>query len=220
MSNEFDIVYLIDATGSMGSEINAAKKQVVNILNELQSKYPAINFNFGAIFYRDKIDSPSDKNDFFPLTDNMENLRSQIGTVRAYGGGDGPEDWVEGYKLATNNISWREGSKLIIHIADAGAHGVEFSSGDRHPEQGPLLPPYIKKCVEKKIKIIGFKIGSSPSNSFNKIKQIYDIYKSKVKDDGQLFEIYNFKRGSTEEVSKHFKDLVIKAAVVAAPKVK
>ena len=72
----------------------------------------------------------------------------------------------------------------------------------------------------KKIKIIGFKIGSSPSNSFNKIKQIYDMHKSKVKDDGQLFEIYNFKRGSTEEVSKHFKDLVIKAAVVAAPKVK
>ena len=220
ISNEFDIVYLIDATGSMGSEINAAKDQVINILNELQSKYPAINFNFGAVFYRDKIDSPTDKNDFFPLTDNMETLRSQISTVRAYGGGDGPEDWVEGYKLATNNIAWREGTKLIIHIADDGAHGTEFSSGDRHPEQGPLLPPYIKKCVEKNIKIIGFKIGSSPSNSFNKIKQIYDEYKSTIKVEGQLFDIYDFKRGSTEEVSKHFKDLVIKAAVVAAPKFK
>ena len=209
MSNEFDIVYLIDATGSMGSEINAAKEQVINILKVLQDKYPAINFNFGAIFYRDKIDSPSDKNDYFPLTDNMETLRSQIATVSAYGGGDGPEDWVEGYKLATNNIAWREGTKLIIHIAD-----------DRHPEQGPLLPPYIKKCVEKNIKIIGFKIGSSPSNSFDKIKQIYDEHKSTIKDNGLLFNIYDFKRGSTEEVSNNFKDLVIKAAVVAAPKFK
>ena len=220
ISNEFDIVYLIDATGSMGSEINAAKEQVINILKELQGKYPAINFNFGAIFYRDKIDSPSDKNDFFPLTDNMETLKSQISTVSAYGGGDGPEDWVEGYKLATNNISWREGTRLIIHIADAGAHGTEFSSGDRHPEQGPLLPPYIKKCADKKIKIIGFKIGSSPSKSFDKIKQIYEEHKAIIKDDTLLFDIYDFRRGSTEEVSNHFKDLVIKAAVVAASKSK
>ena len=148
----------------------------------------------------------------------MENLKSQIATVRAYGGGDGPEDWVEGYKLATNNIAWREGTKLIIHIADDGAHGTEFSSGDGHPEQGPLLPPYIKKCVDKNIKIIGFKIGSSPENSFKKIKQIYDDYNLTSKNNG-LFDIYDFKRGSTEEVSMHFKDLVVKAAVVAAPKI-
>ena len=48
----------------------------------------------------------------------MENLRSQIETVKATGE---EEDWVAGYKLATNNIAWREGTKLIIHIADAGA---------------------------------------------------------------------------------------------------
>lgn len=113
----------------MTSEINAAKEQVINVLKELQSKYPTINLIFRAI---------------------------------------------EGYKLATNNISWREGSKLIIHIADAGAHGVDFSDGDKHLEQGPLLPPYIKKCVDKNIKIIGFRIGSSLVKSFNKLKQIYD----------------------------------------------
>ena len=66
----------------------------------------------------DKIDSPLDDNTLFPLTDNMENLRSQIETVKATGE---EEDWVAGYKLATNNIAWREGTKLVIHIADAGA---------------------------------------------------------------------------------------------------
>lgn len=47
-----DIIYLIDATGSMTSEINAAKEQVINVLKELQSKYPTINLIFRAIFYR------------------------------------------------------------------------------------------------------------------------------------------------------------------------
>ena len=136
MSNEFDIVYLIDTVGSMVGKINASKDQVIDIFKELQSKYPEINFNFCSIFYRDKIDSPSDKNDFFLLTDKMENLKSQLPLSEAYWDGDGHEDWVEGYKLTMNNIAWREGTKLIIHIADDSIHGTEFSSGDGHPEQG------------------------------------------------------------------------------------
>ena len=83
--NKFDIVYLIDATGSMEEEINSVKEQDINILKDLKDKFPDINFNFGAIFYRDKIDSPSDKNNFFSLTDNIETLREQISTVNAYG---------------------------------------------------------------------------------------------------------------------------------------
>ena len=30
-----------------------------------------MNYNFESVFYRDKIDSSSDKNDYFSLTDNM-----------------------------------------------------------------------------------------------------------------------------------------------------
>lgn len=43
------------------------------------------------------------------------------------------------------------------------------------------------------------------------------LNKLTVKDEGQLFDIYEFKGKSTEEISKHFKNLVIKAAVVADP---
>ena len=71
MGNEIDIVYLIDAIETLEGEINAAKNQVIIILKELQSKYLEINYNFGVMFYSDKIDTPSDKNDFCPLI-NME----------------------------------------------------------------------------------------------------------------------------------------------------
>ena len=39
-------------------------------------KYKEYNFTFGAVFYRDKIDYTRDKNDFYPLTDNLEKLKS------------------------------------------------------------------------------------------------------------------------------------------------
>ena len=49
-------------------------------------------------------------------------------------------------------MKWRGGIKLIIHIADAGAHGEEFSINDRYPDQGLLLPPLIQECAKKNIK--------------------------------------------------------------------
>ena len=212
LNKEVDIVYLIDATGSMGKEINAAKEYVIQIFKELKEKYVDYNFLFGAVFYRDKIDCEGEKNEYFPLTNDMEDLKKKISTIKASGGGDIPEDWVEGYKLALNNMNWRKGIKLIIHIADAGAHGEEFSKGDTHPEQGPLLCPLIKECAQKNINIIGFKISETPRRSFEKINEIYNDYKLLNKDNGQFIEIYNFDRKDSKAVSENFHKLVIEAA--------
>ena len=215
INNEVDIIYLIDATGSMGGEIKAANDYVMNIFEELKKKYKDYDFNFGAVFYRDKIDCKNDKNEYFPLTNNMEELKKNISTVKAYGGGDIPEDWVEGYHLALNNIKWRNGINLIIHIADAGAHGKEFSKGDKYNDEGPKLISLIEKCAQNNINIIGFRIGKYPRQSFEKISEIYDNYKISNKDKGQFIEIYEFDRGKGEGeqdvISKNFQKLVIEA---------
>ena len=205
-----DIVYLMDATGSMGKEIDAAKKKVKDILDELKEKFKDLNldFKFGAVFYRDKIDSKDDKNEFFPLTDDMDKLKVFISKIKPYGGGDAPEDWVEGYNLALNKIEWRDGLKLIIHIADAGAHGEEFSRGDKYKDQGPLLCEEIKKCVEKNINIIGFIITKKPQQSFEKMKEVYEEHKLNVKNNGQFIDLYNFNR---ERALEDFYNLVLEA---------
>ena len=212
LNKEVDIVYLIDATGSMGYEINAAKEYCIHIFKELKNKYDDYNFLFGAVFYRDKIDCEGEKDEYFPLTDKMEDLKHKISTIKAYGGGDTPEDWVGGYKIALNNMKWRKGIKLIIHIADAGAHGEEFSKGDKYPEQGPLLLPLIKECAQKNINIIGFKISETPKRSFEKMTEIYNDYKLTNKDNGQFIEIYDFDRKDSKAVSENFHKLVIEAA--------
>ena len=106
--------------------------------------------------------------------------------------------------------------KLIIHIADAGAHGEEFSMGDRHPEQGDLLYPKIEQCVEENISIIGFKINSHPKQSFKKIKEIYEDYKNNnnIKDNGQFIEIYDFirEKDNQKAISENYNRLVMRAA--------
>ena len=118
--------------------------------------------------------------------------------------------------MALNKMGWRDnGIKLIIHIADAGAHGKEFSKGDKYNEEGPKLISLIEKCAQNNINIIGFRIGEYPRQSFEKISEIYDNYKISNKDKGQFIEIYEFDRGKgkgeQDVISKNFQKLVIEA---------
>ena len=61
-----------------------------------------------------------------------------------------PEDWVGAYKIANEKISWRNGIKIIIHLAAAGAHGKLFTRNDKYPEEEKKLINELEKCVEKK----------------------------------------------------------------------
>lgn len=211
-NGEFDIVYMIDATGSMGNYIKAAKDQCINISNELQKKFTDYKIRFGGVFYRDPIDCSNEKNEIIDLTDDVLSLKYFISCVKAVGGGDEAEDWAGGYDLAINQIQWRNGIKLIIHICDADGHGKEFTKAeDNHPLDGVKIPPLIKKCVEKQIKVIGFNINKGANTSFSEFKKIYD---SIDKNRRGLYKFQDFQE--TENLAETFKESVVEAATFAA----
>ena len=184
-NNDFDIVFLVDATGSMSSYIIAAKEETKNIADELRKLYPEKMFQYGYIFYRDPIDSKNDTHDVIDLTDNVNSLPEQINVISATGGGDIPEDWVGAYKLANEKISWRNGIKVIIHLADAGAHGKLFTKSDKYPEEEEKLIYELDRCAEKGIKIFGYVIRDDAQNSFNECANIY-------RKKGGSYEILQF----------------------------
>ena len=137
---------MIDGTGSMQYLINA----VIDVCNDLAIKCKANSadndFKFGAIIYRDeavgKIYHETTRNDyhkvytsnfteFLNLNSNIQRLKEFLQNISPKGGGnDGPEDWVSGYQRMSK-LSWRPYSeKMVIHIADAPAHGKPFHNGN------------------------------------------------------------------------------------------
>ena len=209
---QFDIVYMIDATGSMGNYLKAAKDQCINISNELQKKFIDYKIQFGGVFYRDPIDCPKEKNEMIDLSDDVFSLRFFISCLKAVGGGDEAEDWAGGYDLAINKINWRNGIKLIIHICDADGHGKEFTNKeDNHPDDGIKYPPLLQKCVEKQIKVIGFNINKGANTSFSEFKKIYDKID---KNRRGLYKFQDFKE--SENLAETFKESVVEAATFAA----
>ena len=184
-NKDFDLLFLVDATGSMGSYIISAKEETKNISKELRRLYPDRNFKYGYIFYRDPIDEHSDIHEVIDLTDNVNSIPEKIATVRATGGGDFPEDWAGAYKLVNEKISWRDGEKVIIHLADAGAHGKLFTLNDKYPNEEEKLIQELEKCALKKINIFGYVIEEDARNSFNECSKIY-------RNKGGFFEVSDF----------------------------
>lgn len=75
----------------------------------------------------------------------MADLHNFIARSNATGGGDAAEDVAGGLKKALS-LAWKGDTRIIIHIADAPAHGSEYNGGCNDNYPGPqdpdrMLPP-------------------------------------------------------------------------------
>ena len=133
---QLDLVFTMDCTGSMGSYIAAAKQNIESIVDKLAAQ-EKIDLRFGLVAYRDH--PPQDQTYVtrtFAFCASVEEMRANLSTLSAQGGGDGPEAVEAGLK-DTLEMPWRPAAtKVCILIADAPPHGLG-ESNDGFPEGAP-----------------------------------------------------------------------------------
>jgi len=133
---QLDLVFTLDCTGSMGSYIQSAKKNIETIVAKLEQS-EGYDLRFALVAYRDH--PPQDQTYVtkpFAFTSDLSQMKSNLGTLSAQGGGDGPEAVGAALK-ATLEQDWRErATKVAILIADAPPHGLG-ESGDGFPNGAP-----------------------------------------------------------------------------------
>ena len=124
--NYLDVVFAIDATGSMKNDIETLKKELLPAL--LKQFEGAESVRFGLLFYRDYGDSFNYKGlpvRFFGFTDNLNTFDKNLNSIRIVGteGGDIPEAVYEAIYASTEYYNWRLGvNRRIILIGDAEPH--------------------------------------------------------------------------------------------------
>ncbi|HET8842466.1 MAG TPA: VWA domain-containing protein [Ktedonobacteraceae bacterium] len=122
--NAVDLAFVVDTTGSMGSLISAAQRQMVTMLQEL-TRAAEINLWLGVVEYRDHPPQDTMVYRVHAFTDNMEKAQKTIMKLSAAGGGDGPESVLDGITAACQELSWwKHSRRLIILVGDAPPHGV------------------------------------------------------------------------------------------------
>lgn len=129
-----DLVFVQDCTGSQGSYISSATKNVQLICEnifqsgKLQSRE---DLRVGLVAYRDH--PPQDHTYVtrnFGFSSDIDKVHRDLSSLYASGGGDGPEAVTAALAEALK-MSWNErASKMIVLIADAPPHGIgEYGDG-------------------------------------------------------------------------------------------
>lgn len=192
-----DIVFILDATGSMAKTIQAARDKVEDLAFDLHIHNRRGDFNYGCICYRDPVDVATDVHQVFNLCANAEELGTWLEDIKVYGGGDGPEDFVGALEKLFNEIKWRTGGnnrRAVIWIADAPAHGRRYCGRENHQEEEPKLEPLIVKLAKDGYYFVGLSINGGADRSFREMKNIYDAA------GGKSFTMESFKPDPGAEV--------------------
>lgn len=131
--NNLDLVFAIDATGSMKNDLDKLKTDMQPLLAELFGESPGTRV--GLLFYRDYGDTFKYMDlpvKLFPFTSNFTSFSKNLNSIRIYGkeGGDIPEAVYEAMFASCEFYAWRTtAQKKIILIGDAEPHPTPRGSG-------------------------------------------------------------------------------------------
>lgn len=115
-----DLMLVIDATGSMGDEMNYLKVELDSIVAGLKERHPDLDLRLGLIVYRDTGDEFVVRQ--FAFTGNVPAVQTLLSKQSANGGGDYPEA-VDQAMAAAVGAAWRDdAAKALVLVADAPPH--------------------------------------------------------------------------------------------------
>jgi hypothetical protein len=117
-----DVAFTVDATGSMGDEMNYLKTELNDVVARVKEDNPGVSVRIGLVFYRDQGDAYVVRS--FPFTDDINEALKNINDQYAAGGGDYPEAVHSGLATAIDGLDWsvEARSKLNFLILDAPPH--------------------------------------------------------------------------------------------------
>jgi Mg-chelatase subunit ChlD len=145
-----DLVFLIDATGSMADEIGRLKATLRTIASEVAQLPSRPDTCFGLVAYRDKGDAFLLRSHDF--TNDLSAFQGVLNALQAEGGGDYPEAMNEALHETVHSLSWRGtgATRMVVLLADAPPH---LDYGDPQYDDDMLA------ALGKGIKVFG--VGAS-----------------------------------------------------------
>ncbi|WP_313495925.1 VWA domain-containing protein [Stenotrophomonas sp.] len=119
---KLDLVFMVDATGSMADEIDKLRDSLQGIVRDIAQLPSNPDICLGLVTYRDRGDEYFVRG--WDLSNNVAGFQKVLDGVRANGGGDYPEAMNEAFDHAVQAMNWRGASttRLLVSLADAPPH--------------------------------------------------------------------------------------------------
>lgn len=142
-----DMVFCIDATGSMGGVIDMVKRNALNFYNDVvtamaEKKKTIDELRVKIVAFRDYKADGEDAmmvTDFFSLPASTPDFEKCVHSIEAFGGGDDPEDGLEAlaYSIKSDwNTAGMKKRQVIVVWTDADTHELGFGSTEPNYPNG------------------------------------------------------------------------------------
>ncbi len=173
-----ELVFCLDATGSMSGLIRTAKEKIWEIVSVMSQTNPTPKIKLGFIFYRDITDEFITKT--YPLTENIDSVYSQLLLIEAQGGGDTPESVNQALNEAVQTMNWSESAytyRTIFLVGDCPPH-MDY-------QQDVKYETSCKIATKKQIIINTIKLGVSCTDAIMHFQNIASMSKGEYIALGQ-----------------------------------
>jgi uncharacterized protein YegL len=119
---QLDVLFLLDATGSMSDEIQQLQDNLLAISSQIDALPQNIDTRYGLIAYRDIGDAYVTRR--YAFTPDVQEFQQTLNQVQAGGGGDMPESLNQGFYEGVHEMAWRgdDTIQLVFLVADAPPH--------------------------------------------------------------------------------------------------
>lgn len=144
ISNYLQIMFVIDATGSMGDEIKYLQSEIDDVITKVKAANANANVELAIMMYRDVGQYEEYLIRYNDFTTDIAAQKTFLAAQRASGGGDIPEAVDQALTEAVDKQWSNNATKLLFFVADAPAHDKDVG----------IWNDAVKAAAAKGIKII------------------------------------------------------------------
>lgn len=146
VNNNIEIAFVVDATGSMGDELEYLKTELLDVISKIKVKNTNSKILTSSVFYRDEGDNYVTR-----VSNFSENINTTLDFIKAQsaaGGGDFPEAVHSALDKSINELQWSTNAKtrILFLLLDAPPHHTNAIISD--------IQKSVMTASEKGIKII------------------------------------------------------------------
>jgi len=202
-----DICFVVDATGSMGDEINYLKEELMELMLRSSEMTPCSDLRLSTVFYRDIRDAYTAIH--APFTSRFEDAVDFVQSQGAGGGGDYPEAVDAGLEEAIEKLEWSKNAltRLCFLVLDAPPHKEKKSEIERltkeYAAQGIKIIPIAASGIDKPTEFLMKRMAAITSGDYIYITDHSGVGNSHIKPSGVTSDIDLLKNQLEKVIRKY-----------------
>lgn len=173
MTRTIKVCFVLDCTSSMQIWIDAAKKKIRDVIEDIKDYHKDFKVLVSLIGYRDF----GDRMHRVDFTEDIFVIYDTLIAIDASGGRDAAEDVSGAYSWATC-LNWDADVNLLFHIADAPDHGLMYHDStvsDHYPDGHPLinLIEEVRDLAVTRVDVTLFRLNRTTDIMYNMMRKEY-----------------------------------------------